>query len=249
MPGEALQGEARADALFERFQCLFDTRQYQASLPVLDEACQLRDTPRCLYNLALVHHSLFHCELAVRYYEAYLMRDPYDPAREQALSSLTELRGFCGAPESEPLSPPASLGILPLGENAGAAAPARAAALAPVPQALLPDSGSPRRVLAFATLGAGAATAIATAVFAVYGQRAESDVVERAERTQKQKDAEAEALEHNGHRYNTLAWVFLGSSVALLGTSATLFYLDAKATQSVSVSSEGAFSVRYRGSF
>jgi hypothetical protein len=246
--------------LFERFQCLYDAGQYQACLPVLEEACKLRDAPRCLYNFALVHHSLFHCVAAVGYYEAFLARDPYDAARDQAISALNELRAFCAEPEAAHVVLPSSPGaIVPLPESAPAAAPLHTAALAAVPlhtaalaavpRSPLRDDTSPRRVLAFATLGAGAATAIATAVFAAYGQRTESDINERAQQNDRLKDGEAKALERNGQRYNTLAWAFLGSSVALLGTSATLFVLDANATQSLDVSTDGALSVRYRGSF
>ena len=252
-PDEAVQGPARSEALLRRFRCLFDAGQYHACLPVLDEACKLTDAPRCLYSKAVVHHALFHCELAVSYYEAYLSRDPYDSVRDEAVSALTELRRICAQPEPEPAAPaPAERAIEPLGEQANAAVPAPSIAFTPAPSSLSVTHESPspvRKVLAFSALGAGVATSVATAVFASYGQRAESDVEARAKQNDNVRDAEASALEDNGKRYNTLAWVFLGSSVALLGTSVTLFVLDAKAEEAVSVSTEGALSVTYRGSF
>jgi hypothetical protein len=246
VPAELENGAPRVDALFQRFQCLFDAQAYQDCLPVLEQACSLTDSPRCLFNLALVHHALLHCEAAVGYYEAYLERDPYDAGRDEALSALADLRGICGKHEPAPLLPPASVGAIPPVQGA---VPAPAAAVEPVPTAAVPDGMSTRRVLAYTTLAAGAATSVATAVFAVYGKRAESDVVERAAQNEQVRDAEAAAIDSNGHQYNTLAWIFLGSSVALLGTSVTLFVIDANAQQSVSVGAEGFASVRYQGRF
>jgi hypothetical protein len=253
-PDESVQGPARSEALLRRFRCLFDAREYHACLPVLDEACKLTDAPRCLYSKAVVHHALYHCELAVSYYEAYLSRDPYDSVRDEAVSALTELRRICGQPAPAPVAPsPIESAIQPLGEQATpdppSPAPAVTLAAAPGTRPLTHDSpSSARKVLAFATLGAGAATAVATAVFASSGQRAEADFEARS-RGKTEPDDEARALDDNGKRYNTLAWVFLGGSVALLGTSVTLFVLDAQAQESVGVSTDGAFSVRYRGSF
>lgn len=253
-PDAVLQGSARSEALLQRFRCLFDAGQYQACLPVLDEACELTDAPRCLYSKAVVHHNLFHCEQAVSYYEAYLSRDPYDSVREEAVSALTELRRICGQPAPAPPTPAGvEPAIQPLDEPASIAAPAQPSAIALTPARLPPPpivrEPSWRKVLAFSTLGAGVASGIATGVFASSGQRAESDITARAKETNRVKDAETRALDDNGRRYNTLAWVFLGGSVALLGTSVTLFVLDAQAEEAVSVSTEGALSVRYRGTF
>lgn len=252
-PDESLQGPARSGALLQRFRCLFDAGQYHACLPVLDEACKLTDAPRCLYSKAVVHHALYHCELAVSYYEAYLSRDPYDSVRDEAVSALTELRRICNQPAlAPPAAAPLEIGIRPLDEQPRVSAPAAPEAIAFTPAPSPPpaaheSSSSPRRLLAFATLGAGAATAVATAVFASSGQRAEEDF--EARRRARVEDDETSALDHNGKRYNTFAWVFLGSSVALLGTSVTLFVLDAQAEESLDISTEGSLSVRYRGSF
>lgn len=255
-PEPSLQGRARAEALSRRFECLFAAGQYQACLPVLDEACKLTDAPRCLYSLAVVHHALFHCELAASYYESYLSRDPYDSVRDEAVSALNELRRICGQPESAPPppSPAAEDAIHPLDEHASVAAPQAAfvppPVFAPTPAPTPRERPSPvRKVLAFSTLGAGVATAVATAVFASYGQRAESDINVRARMLDNVADDEARALDENGKRYNTLAWVFFGSSVALLGASVTLFVLDAQSEQSLDVATDGSLSVRYRGSF
>ncbi|MET0413357.1 MAG: hypothetical protein ABW217_18765 [Polyangiaceae bacterium] len=254
-PDESLQGPARSEALLRRFRCLFDAGQYHACLPVLDEACKLTDAPRCLYSKAVVHHALYHCELAVSYYEAYLSRDPYDSVRDEAVSALTELRRICAQPEpAPPAAAPVESAIEPLGGQGSpiTAAPAPTLAFTPAASSAPVTRKGPspvRKVLAFSTLGAGVASAVATAVFASYGQRAESDIVARAEQNGMLRDDEARALDDNGKRYNTLAWVFLGGSVALLGTSVTLFVLDARAEQSLDISTEGSLSVRYRGSF
>jgi hypothetical protein len=252
-PEPSLQGQERAEALSRRFECLFAAGEYQGCLPVLDEACRLTDAPRCLFNLALVHQALFHCELAASYYEAYLSRDPYDAPRDEAVAALNELRRICGQPEQEPTPPPpAENAIQPLDERALVVAPEPPAAIVPAPPSPVVPRESPgrvRKVLAFSTLGAGVATTIATAVFAGYGRRAQSDVVARTNDNGRVRDAEVSALDDNGRRYNTFAWVFLGSSVALLGTSVTLFVLDAQAEHSLDVAAEGALSVRYWGRF
>jgi hypothetical protein len=252
LPSEPRTDEERVQSAFARYECLFDRGQYAECLPVIEGACHLMDPARCLFNLATVHYALLHCETALGYYREYLDKAPYDDGRDQALSALEDLNRVCGFHDASGASPATGSVSEPstavLDTPNGVSTPP----VVSTPQQLAASDLRPvsnHRVLAYSLLGAGAATAIASGLFAIYGQRVDADYDERLRRVGHWRDSEFDSLDANGRRYNTFALVFLGSSAALIGAGTTLLVLDARANGSLLVGSTGLPSVSYQGRF
>lgn len=254
-------------SLYRQFECHFERGEYRESLPFLEQACRLTNSPRCLLNLGAVHHALLHCESARSYYEQYLDRVPYDPMEGEAQRALQEIRAACPGNENsvtalEPLRPPPLDGIPPLesariAPETGAELAARAKDI-PAPSTLQSelaagaDRSASRRILAWSLLGAGGAAALSTVIVAGYGMRAESDFDSR-DRQDGQlglaDDGELRAIDRRGRSYNRLMVGFGVTSAVLLGAGATLWVLELGADSNLSVTSGESALVRYRGRF
>lgn len=230
----------RVAALYQSFECHFARKEYAACLPYLEQACQLTDSPRCLLNLGAVHHALMHCQLARHYYQQYIDRTPYDEDVTAARSALEELERACPqshVPASPPVldTPPAAPGIAPAGPLPAPLDESSASAPAPAPERTAPASAGGREpVLAWALLGAGAASLTATVVLAAHGARAERDYEARArslEPPARSSDGELRAIDERGERSNRLALALGLVSGLLTGAGATLWLKDTWLTE------------------
>jgi hypothetical protein len=262
--------EQEVAELYRQFECRFFEQRYADGLPYLERACALKNSPRCLLNLAAVHHGLMHCELARAYYFRYLDVVPYDDASESALDALAELEGSCGTPAARasaapPTTPNPELeldAIAPLPAARAlptpATAPASLALTVAAPAATVGAAASPPNVAArdesierkvgLWLLGAGAAGAV---IALLYGARIEQDA-ERRDRSNgglgASDDPELRAIDRAGRRSNRLAAVLGVGSGVLAGAGVTLWLASSSSGASVDVGAEGA-SVGYRGAF
>jgi hypothetical protein len=250
----------RVGAMFSHFSCLYRSGRYHESLAVLQKACQSLSSPRCLFDLGVVHHALLHCELAQSYYRQYLDGDPYDMGRQRAESALNELGGVCGTSESEALlvQPPeprrdASI-IAPLEAGAPSLEPPRFA-LEPT---AVPQAPSAARRLEADTalqttgailLGSGAACLAGSLAFALSGERARQDIEDLARRGGDADSPEARAIDRNGKRYNVLGWVFGIGGGLLLGTGATLRLWPRPEAEGFALSLDEGARLGYRRAF
>jgi hypothetical protein len=76
---------------------LFRAGQPAASIPLLERAYQLGKWPGCLLNLAMAHHALSDCAVALGYYQRYLSADPYTDRHAEVTAAVQELTAICGA--------------------------------------------------------------------------------------------------------------------------------------------------------
>lgn len=259
--------EEEIAALYERFECHFSQQDYAASLPFLEQACRLTDSPRCLLNLGAVHHAMMQCPAARAHYEQYLDGAPYADEAEEARRALEELAAACPkpapssavarrAPSTPEIAPePRAALIRPQSLRATPAIDSSGDALLGARSELdAPSSAGPKhhRMRAWPLLGAGAATLTATLTAAVYGWRAELDYEERRSRGEQEQedrpDPELRAIDRRGRQYNVLAGVFGVASAVLLGTGATLWFIDRHADASIELS-DGAARFSYSGEF
>jgi hypothetical protein len=270
--------EQEVAELYRQFECRFLEQRYADGLPYLERACALKNSPRCLLNLAAVHHGLMHCELARSYYFRYLDVVPYDEASEAALDALAELEGSCGTPaalSSSALNPSAvvtapssieSIAALPA-VAAGPRAPSAAAPVTPagagvfgagkeIAGSIVPPvaEGGPsmERKLGYWLLGAGAASGAGALVALLYGARIERDA-ERRDRLNgglgTNEDPELDAIDRAGRRSNRLAAMLGIGSGLLAGAGMTLWLVSPESGASVEVGADGAARVGYRGAF
>jgi hypothetical protein len=250
----ALQSDAEEHALqlLQKAREHFEAGEYAAAVPLLEQAYALTHSPRYLLNLAIAHHYLDECALALRYYEEYLDRDPRAERRAEATTAIEQLKPICGAPE-----PDAAPAPTPTPVTASAAAPR---AIAPDASPPITDEhagrGGTRRIVAWSLLGAGAATTIASVAAAVLALNAKADreALQRAVPPGLTWDAfggrsRDAGLEDAFHRDPILTWVFAGSSLFLLGTGGALWLMDTGPHGSVSLTATGYPGVRYDGTF
>lgn len=282
LAGDAVSDAERLNAAFARYQCLFEREQYDACLPIIEQACPFMAPERCSYNRATVHYALGHCEAALEHYRAYLDQAPYDEGRESALTVLAELRARCGtradavspggavtrdaalASIRTPTSTASALSIVPaLSSDAVASsefaatsdsAAASGAALDASDTrasawASSKSSPPPPRTVPYVLLGAGAALAIASSLFALQGRRTDAEFETRLRRRGPYRDPEFDTLDANGDLYNALAWVTLGGSIAAFGVGGTLLVLGAPGDGAASVRFSAGPSVSYQGAF
>jgi hypothetical protein len=202
-----------------------------------------------------------HCQTARSNYASYLALEPYEEQSDAARSALDELAGFCepeaAAPSVEPPVDPdviAALGAQALGTatSLGDTTPARhdapaasvshdgngGAARAPLrrspPERSLAE-GRPR-TLPWLLLGAGSASALATAVAWLNMARADADLSRRTLAGVVYSSPETRALDASRRRYQSWVWGFGVSAVALLGAGTTLLLLDPALPPYLSVS-------------
>jgi hypothetical protein len=263
--------EQEVAELYKQFECRFLQRQYAAGLPYLEQACALKNSPRCLLNLAAVHHGLMHCELARSYYFRYLDVVPYDEASESAQHALDELASSCGAaaaaqvesapePPLERGAPPPSSVISALPAGASLPALPRTESRVPTPvtarSSIAPpsaDRGSPiERRVSLWLLGAGAASGAGAVMALLYGARTERDA-ERRDRTNgalvADTDPELDAIDRAGRRSNRLAAVLGIGSGLLVGAGATLWIMAPGSGAALNLGADGTASVGYAGAF
>jgi hypothetical protein len=266
--------EQEVAELYRQFECRFLEQRYADGLPYLERACALKNSPRCLLNLAAVHHGLMHCELARSYYFRYLDVVPYDEASESALDALAELEGSCGmpadavtaAPPAASNSPLAADSIAPLPAAAPTPNPPAARASLPVtvvapartiatnalaPRVAMGDESIERK-LGLWLLGAGAASGAGAVIALLYGARIEHDA-ERRDRSNgglgASDDPELQAIDRAGRRSNRLAAALGIGSGVLAGAGVTLWLASSSSGASVEVGADGAASLGYRGAF
>ncbi len=106
-----------------------------------------------------------------------------------------------------------------------------------------------RQVAGWVLLGVGAGAAIATVGSLGMMAQAQADFRERATPGVVWNATEVAALEANGKRYETMAWVLGISSLLLLATGTTMLALDQRQEGSVSVVVDQYSGLRYQQRF
>lgn len=237
---------------------LFERGDYAAALPLTQAEYERTHAPRWLFNLAMIHHALGDCRLALYHYELYLRSNPGPRGRAEATTASANLTPLCGegppAPEALPIVP---LELVPPGATRADAVEARA------PMARIASSASEsaehdstRALVGWSLVGAGAAagvTAVVSLALAIDAGSSLNDLgreaAQRSRTGETYDDCCAERgreLESTRQRYSTLAPIVGVGSLLLMGAGATLLVLDAGEQRSLVLRPGG---VDYRLSF
>jgi tetratricopeptide (TPR) repeat protein len=88
----AQDAEQKARQLYKKAQSEFEAARYQEALEGYQGAHRLTPYPAILHRIALCHDLLGHRELAISYYERYLVEDPETSRRPAVQARLGELR-------------------------------------------------------------------------------------------------------------------------------------------------------------
>jgi len=160
-----------ARELFWKAHSYFEKGDYVEALRLFERTYELRQEPEVLFNLALTHQRLGHCDKARSLYQEY-----QEQVRADVTKQLGELAAQCQVPaaapaQAEPVPAPFAITVVEPPE-AREAPPA-------APPATPTDAGKPE-TFPFQTVGwvavGAAAVALGTAVyFAVEAEQAQSD--------------------------------------------------------------------------
>jgi hypothetical protein len=238
--------EREADALLERAKAHFRAGEYRRSLPLVERALALSDSPRFLFNLGVLHHKLSECVPAREYFQRYLERDAAGAAREQTLAALRELNAHCPAEEPEtqraaaPMASPTATfrSAAPASISPSASALPREVALTLPGGAELPPPPPPKLSVAppptaLVLLGLGAAAGVASVVTVALQNAAQSDIDALASRAAEEGlpwdvyEGERHASSADARLYRGLAIGLGAACTALVGAGATVWILDA----------------------
>lgn len=112
-PGtEQAERAARALALAEEGQALYERGEYRAAIAKLEEALALDPDKDLVFNLAVLHEKLADVDQAERYYRRYLEMETSPKLRERVQSTLKRIEGakkeLASARAPEPPPPPAT---------------------------------------------------------------------------------------------------------------------------------------------
>jgi tetratricopeptide (TPR) repeat protein len=77
---------------YARGTTLFDLGRYDEAIREYEAAYELRNDPTLLYDIAQAHRLAHRPEAAVRFYKAYLAREPNSPIRERVEERIIELQ-------------------------------------------------------------------------------------------------------------------------------------------------------------
>jgi hypothetical protein len=157
---------------------LFEKGDYVEALRLFEQTYALRQEPEVLFNLALTHLRLNHCDQARSLYQEY--RAKVEPVADAANppKELVELDEHCGTAAAEITTRvPAPLAITVV--KTTPAAPKPVASVAPEP-VTAPDAAdsetSPLQTIGWVALGAAAVALGATVYYVVKQRQAVSDI-------------------------------------------------------------------------
>lgn len=161
----------QARQLFWKAHSYFEKGDYVEALRLFEQTYTLRQEPEVLFNLALTHQRLGHCDQARTLYQQYQER-----VRADVTKQLGELALKCPVPASEP--PPAEPVPAPFSITVVEPAESRESPPAP-PPATPTDTAEPAafpfRTLGWVAVGVAAIAAGTAVYFAVESEQAQSD--------------------------------------------------------------------------
>jgi tetratricopeptide (TPR) repeat protein len=242
--------QAKADVMFDKAQGFYEAGQYQAAIPLFQEAYELVHDPVYLFNIAQSYRRVLDCVSAFDYYNRYLTAatDADARQREKVKGWLRELQP-CVEERQRDLE---AVKLAEEAEQRRRAEELTKRRAAQVPRYVEVDRGRPFRIGGLVTTGAGAAVLVVGILYAARGSSLKTELADDcsdangcdwSDPTLRQKDAD-------GTSANTRARIGLigGGVMALVGTG--LYIYGRTKIETVQVSpSEGGATISARVSF
>ena len=167
---------AEARELFWKAHSYFEKGDYVEALRLFEQTYTLRQEPEVLFNLALTHQRLGHCDQSRTLYQKY-----QDQVRADVTKQLGELSEQCQVPaalppaavppQAEPVPAPFSITVVEPPESREAPPPAPPA----TPTDTAQSQAFPFKTVGWVAVGVAAIAAGTAVYYAVEAQQAQSD--------------------------------------------------------------------------
>jgi hypothetical protein len=214
----------RAAELYDRGKRHFDIAEYGAAIAAWKEAYLLSSEPLLLFNIAQAHRLAGDCAQANRFYMNYKRVQPKPPNQAELDSAMQKCAGVPPATGDTTPVPP----VTPIEPVPPPAEPPPPVVQQPPPQPTTrvdtyEDRGRTYRITGIALAGAGVASGLIAAVFAVRANSKSSDI--EGQRPGTQWNPSLDQTERDGKSAQTNARVFTAIGIgALVGGTALYFY-------------------------
>jgi len=221
----AAEVQAKADVMFDKAQGFYQAGQFQAAIPLFQQAYELVHDPVYLFNIAQSYRQVLDCVNAFDYYNRYLTEatDADPRVRDKVKGWLRELQPCVEQRQGE----------IEAVKRAQDAEKARLAAelsqrhAAEVPRYASVDRGKPYRIGGVVVTGAGAVVLAVGVLYAIRGSSLKNELADEcsdadgcdwSDPTLREKDA-------NGSSANTRATIGLisGGVMALVGVGVYVY--------------------------
>lgn len=220
-----------ADVLFEKGQALYQAGQFQAAIPLFQEAFDLVHDPVYLFNIGQSYRKVLDCEKASEFYARYLAAatDADAKQREKVQGWIRELAPCVDQRQQDREAVKRAEALARERQQGGGGAPIPA-------RTEVVDRGRPLRIggIAFAgvgVLGLGVGTA-----FMLRGRSLRRDVDSACKVGCGWDDPEIQDKDAAGRRANTFAAIgWIGGGAAIL-TGAALYWWGTKKAETITVS-------------
>jgi tetratricopeptide (TPR) repeat protein len=208
--GEPRAAQTRADVLFEQGQTHYQAGEYQAAIPLFQEAYELVHDPVYLFNIAQSYRKVADCLNAFDYYNRYLAQDPTSKQRDKVTAWLRELQPCVEQRHKEQQD---ARDAEQLRRDAE-----RRRIEAATPRFADVDRGGPYRIAGIATASVGLAGLAAGIVYSIRGANLHDELQTTCAKGCNWNDPAIRAKDSAGSRANVYAAVgWIGGGVAALG--------------------------------
>jgi len=207
--------QAKADVLFEKAQGNYQAGQYQAAIPLFQEAYELVHDPVYLFNIAQSYRKVLDCESAFDFYNRYLTAAPdADPKqREKVQSWLRELQP-CVEQRQKEHDAVKRAEEQERQRRADELARQRASQQT---RSVDVDRGRTLRIAGLATGGVGVVGLAVGVIFSVKGRSLKNDLASACHAGCDWTRADLQQKDSDGQRANTLSAIgWIGGGVATL---------------------------------
>lgn len=227
-----------ADALFEKGQGLYQSGQYQAAIPLFQEAFDLVHDPVYLFNIAQSYRKVLDCEHASEFYARYLAAaTDADPKQREKVGGW--IRELAPCVEQRQKDRDAVKRAEALERDRTAADRARDAVPA---KTRAVDRGRPLRISGIVVGGVGLIGLGVGTVFSLRGRSLRQELRTACEVSCDWSDPEIRAKDRDGQRANTFAAIgWIGGGIAVLAGAGLYLWGNTKTeTITLSPSATGA---------
>jgi len=202
--------QAKADTLFEQGQAHYQAGEYQAAIPLFEEAYGLVHDPVYLFNIAQSYRKVADCFNAFEYYNRYLAQDPTSKQRDKVTAWLRELQPCVEQRHKEQED---ALDAEALRRDAE-----RRRIEAAKPRFADVDRGGPFRIAGIATASAGVIGLAAGVAFSIRGSNLQNELQTTCAKGCNWSDPAIRDKDSAGTRANVYAAIgWIGGGGAVLG--------------------------------
>lgn len=222
-----------ADVLFEKGQRLYQQGQYQAAIPLFQEAFDLVHDPVYLFNIGQSYRKVLDCENASEFYARYLAAatDADAKQRDKVQGWVRELAPCVDQRKKDRDAVKRAEEL-----ERARAAEARDRQRPVAPSSHVVDRGRPLRMAGLVVGGVGVVGLGAATVFSLRGRSLRQDLRSACEVSCDWSDPDIQDKDQAGRRANTLAAVsWIGGGVAVLA-GVGLYLWGKTKTETITVS-------------